>query len=470
MYNLNINKSSVVPTNLIVGRVLDKPFDVFQFKIFNGLDPLDLTSSTIEFRGVTPDDKKVISTDVKIIDAKSGEIEFKIPSNFYSASGKFRNAYFRITKSGQTESTNDLLINVLNAVDLNLDDSQIIIDQLDKIIEDAIAKLDKELANVKLQISQVDGNIKALKKDVEDYKATFKVQMDAMQKQLDELAKAINQTDIQRPQITAPNGRSKDVWTGSFDLLNNIKSLGAGLHTVYATSSNSQMPLNHAIYTCIVQVHDMGSGSKFIGFGRITAYSTYDGSTYVQTIRDNVLKGWVRLDGQAQKITQDDGLYKVLNNSDVSTQDLLKSLGKGMHQVMLVSSKNQPDSYIIGTYQSNELVTGGTFIGSTTFGKTYTYTFNTQSELWKSLNIEDIPNATQSQDGLMTPADKVKLDGLQNYSLVTTSTNGLMSASDKVKLNGLKSYSNATPSASGLMSATDKKKLDGITFTKVGTV
>ncbi len=42
--------------------------------------------------------------------------------------------------------------------------------------------------------------------------------------------------------------------------------------------------------------------------------------------------------------------------------------------------------------------------------------------------------ATANSDGLMTAADRVKLDGLQNYANATPTNSGLMSVADKVKL------------------------------------
>ena len=83
-------------------------------------------------------------------------------------------------------------------------------------------------------------------------------------------------------------------------------------------------------------------------------------------------------------------------------------------------------------------------------------------------------DATQSDAGLMSAADKTKLDGIaenaNNYSLPTASSttlggvkvgtnlsisNGVLSATDTT-------YSDATQSDAGLMSAEDKTKLDGI--------
>lgn len=390
MYNLNINKSSVVPTNLIVGRVLDKPFDTFQFKIFDGLDPFDLTGATLDFRGVTPDNKKVISTNVKITDAKSGEIEFQLPTNFYSAQGQFRNAYFRINKSGLTESTNDLLINVLNAVDLNLDDSQIIIDQLDKIIEDAINKLDKELANIKALLQKEKENIEQLKRDVASYKQTFDKQMADMQKQIDDLRGIINSTDVQRPQITNTEGGAYQTWVGDFKLLDKLKTLGKGFHTVRASGGNGELPSTGSVILMYVWIDEITS-SKVINHATIMAVNTSNGTTYAQGVYADRLNGWRRLDGQVPKITDDSGNVKY-NISDVNKPpvEIFNEFGSGLHTVYLMDSKGQPEPYIMGTvtqmkYSSTiegEFV--GTALGS---GNTYSYSYNNSgTKGWSKLS------------------------------------------------------------------------------------
>lgn len=49
-------------------------------------------------------------------------------------------------------------------------------------------------------------------------------------------------------------------------------------------------------------------------------------------------------------------------------------------------------------------------------------------------NIPEYTTATTATDGLMSAADKTKLDGLQNYDLANDLSNGLMSNTDKAKL------------------------------------
>ena len=79
--------------------------------------------------------------------------------------------------------------------------------------------------------------------------------------------------------------------------------------------------------------------------------------------------------------------------------------------------------------------------------------------------------ATQSDNGLMSSADKKKLDGIAtgankttvDTALSNTSTNPVQNKVINTALAGKAGTSVATTSANGLMSSTDKSKLDGIT-------
>jgi hypothetical protein len=87
-------------------------------------------------------------------------------------------------------------------------------------------------------------------------------------------------------------------------------------------------------------------------------------------------------------------------------------------------------------------------------------------------DITAYPLASQSANGLMSSADKRKLDGVPSnipasIPLASSSQNGLMSKADKVKLDGISgdiagSIPLATPSRDGLMPKADKAKLDAI--------
>lgn len=82
-----------------------------------------------------------------------------------------------------------------------------------------------------------------------------------------------------------------------------------------------------------------------------------------------------------------------------------------------------------------------------------------------------VSNATSSAAGYMSAADKAKLDGIASgatritvdSALSSTSTNPVQNKIINTALAGKASTAVATQSANGLLSAADKKKLDGIT-------
>ncbi|QHW38056.1 hypothetical protein GZH82_12255 [Staphylococcus ursi] len=80
-----------------------------------------------------------------------------------------------------------------------------------------------------------------------------------------------------------------------------------------------------------------------------------------------------------------------------------------------------------------------------TITKSRTLTYNGEEVYARTHKdvVDGLLNATATSDGLMSAADKRKLDGLnqqsgtQNLSVATSTTNGLMSAADKQKLDRL---------------------------------
>ena len=159
---------------------------------------------------------------------------------------------------------------------------------------------------------------------------------------------------------------------------------------------------------------------------------------------------------------------------------------------------------IVNSITSLTSTANGSIKNVTVSGKTLTFTKNDNTTFTRTTQDTTYSNATTSTAGLMSAADKTKLDGIASnadnvsftrslssgtkigtltingtgtdlystnnttYSNASTSTAGLMSAADKTKLDGIatgatKNTAAATTSAAGLMSASDKTKLDGIT-------
>ena len=92
------------------------------------------------------------------------------------------------------------------------------------------------------------------------------------------------------------------------------------------------------------------------------------------------------------------------------------------------------------------------------------YVTSDQIEYWN--NKANTDNATQTNDGLMSFEDKVKLDGIEenanNYIHPDNENIRHVTDAEKVAWNAKASTELANSSKPGLMSAADKKKLDGI--------
>ena len=100
-----------------------------------------------------------------------------------------------------------------------------------------------------------------------------------------------------------------------------------------------------------------------------------------------------------------------------------------------------------------------------------THRFVSDSEKTTWNNKAEKTEATKGASGLMSAADKTKLDGLNNYthpethpaSMITEDgTRRFVSDSEKATWNAKASTAVATAGANGLMSKEDKSKLDGI--------
>ena len=105
---------------------------------------------------------------------------------------------------------------------------------------------------------------------------------------------------------------------------------------------------------------------------------------------------------------------------------------------------------------------------------THRFVTDTEKTTWNGKASTAV--ATQSANGLMSAADKKKLDGVaaeaNNYQhpathpasvIVQDSTHRFVTDTEKTTWNGKASTAVATQSANGLMSAADKKKLDDLT-------
>ena len=172
------------------------------------------------------------------------------------------------------------------------------------------------------------------------------------------------------------------------------------------------------------------------------------------------------------------GTGATFDMGEKSVNGIVDAVGEGADGTKLVTDKAVKDA-IAAIEIPDPLPAGGTD------GQVLTKTAD--GEAWE--DIPDYENATTEYDGLMSSADKKKLDGIENnannYTHPTSAAGAKASGLYKVQtdanghvigaVNVVKgditalgipaqdtTYVDATTSASGLMSATDKTKLDGI--------
>lgn len=136
--------------------------------------------------------------------------------------------------------------------------------------------------------------------------------------------------------------------------------------------------------------------------------------------------GWYALDR---------GNSLTIKNKPVSGETI------GMIQVMQINTNERIQVYITAYQAENRSGRKSMFIRYFGGGG------GTSWSPWT--DITAYPSATQSADGLMSSADKRKLDGLSGdyasaIGLATSSKDGLMSKTDKAKLDAIGSISNST--------------------------
>lgn len=188
---------------------------------------------------------------------------------------------------------------------------------------------------------------------------------------------------------------------------------------------------------------------------------------------------------------EDNVIYLIKDNTasgsdnNVYTEYILVSPEGGspvLEALGTIQTKVEP--YILPKASNDTL--GGVKTGYTESGKNYGVKVDSGGKMFVLVPWTDTTysNATSSAPGLMSSADKSKLDGLNNYTLPTTSASALGGVKVGYTTNGKNykvqvdgsgnayvnvpwtdtntTYNEATTSTAGLMSAADKTKLNGL--------
>lgn len=146
---------------LIIGRQGDSQLKFVSILFWDGNKniPYDLTSKTIIFEALKPDDKVVIDENVNIIDAQKGLARYPFDPRVFGTTGTLKQAFFKITsKDGNgnqiADSTLELSIKVLSNDIENGIESESYLSKYDELISEVEKKFDDYAATVQDSIDK----------------------------------------------------------------------------------------------------------------------------------------------------------------------------------------------------------------------------------------------------------------------------------------------------------------------------
>lgn len=163
--SLDTSKSDIQNPKILL-RQGDGNYQTLRVTITSNGEPADLTNADVIYLGTTAADKKIIDSNVTKVDALNGVIDYQPPKQWGQDMGNFKNSYFEITTGESTGSTASFKVSVLEAVDLNAEESGDYITVVDGIVTNVRKELNDQLADVKLKTDNATGLVKQVSDDL----------------------------------------------------------------------------------------------------------------------------------------------------------------------------------------------------------------------------------------------------------------------------------------------------------------
>ena len=204
--------------------------------------PYDLSGGkTVTFNEHKQNDKFVVDTAVKIVDASHGQVSYVLNKQCFAASGE---GWFEIiSKDGQVvDSTQIFRMNVLDAANANIANTNYISkldalrDQMQSMIDSADGKLKTELQNAQ---NQLNSNVDTIKKTYNDLTIGFQNQFKQAQD-----SRAKSGTDALNKFNSDSSKAVSDFKTNSQNAINTFNSNGNKAVSDFKTSSDSKVNSN----------------------------------------------------------------------------------------------------------------------------------------------------------------------------------------------------------------------------------
>lgn len=164
----------------VVARVGDDRFLKYRFCVKDSAtaEAVDLTGCVVKFEGLNP---KCEFTDVgcETTDPVRGIFDFEFTNQILAVSGKFKTAYFSITKNGQRTTTANIRLEVLQRADLTCKQVGYYVSALDKLI----AKYKNDYAAVDIQLIAVRKKLEEMQDIIDTWEGFDPTNLDELLRQ-----------------------------------------------------------------------------------------------------------------------------------------------------------------------------------------------------------------------------------------------------------------------------------------------
>lgn len=184
----DISKAHLEQINqqLIIGRVGDGGLKAVTVSVISNGTPYDLTGKTVSFEGLKPDGTHIIDTNGGIVlNAQGGIFRYVFPYQAFAAMGEYEQAFFKVSRDSQTDTTLEFKIKVLeNKVEMGINSASFISD-----FENLKTQLKQAYDNF---LEQIKSDQDATQNIIEGTKTTIQ----SLQEQLNTLNTKIQNSDI----------------------------------------------------------------------------------------------------------------------------------------------------------------------------------------------------------------------------------------------------------------------------------
>ncbi|WP_218696830.1 phage baseplate upper protein [Mammaliicoccus sciuri] len=154
----------------IISRVGDGGLKAITITVWSNGRPYNLTDLTPVFEGVKPDGEKIIDTTGGIVlDPRNGVFRYVFPQQASTAEGEYQQAFFKLKRGEQTDSTLEVKVNVLkNRVEFGINSESYFteyqkeLERLRTVVTEGIRILEEQAEGTKTKIEGQASTAKAL--------------------------------------------------------------------------------------------------------------------------------------------------------------------------------------------------------------------------------------------------------------------------------------------------------------------